>query len=151
MEVTDYIDLLKYSDFTKDEYKKIINFCNLKIFYSQTNKLKLFVTNEIKNSKYNYLDHFEKTDFLNFIKRIVFINNNFVFDNNIVYKTILFEYQRCKYKLFKKINQNKEITFYFIETKNSFEENVNNFIKELHFLFCCNLLVNFFKDLLELF
>jgi len=104
MEVSDFIELLRYSEFEQKDYGQIINFCNIKINETIKNKVNLFVKKELNNPRYPYLDFIEKTDFLNFIKRTTFISLKLYKSNDDIYQIILFEYQRNKYNIIKKID-----------------------------------------------
>jgi len=147
MEVTDFIDLLRYSEFEKKDYEQLINFCNIKIYETVKNKVNLFLRNEINNPRYSYLDFIEKTDFLNFIKGITFISLKLYKSNDDIYQIKLFEYQRNKYKIIKKIDIYNEIQFIFNNNDKTFEENIKEFIIKNKFNFCQELLISFFIDL----
>lgn len=151
MEVTDFINLLRYSEFKQEEYGQIINFCNIKIHETVKNKVNLFVKNEIKNPKYPYLDFIERTNFLDFIKRMTFISLKLYKSNEDIYKIILFEYNRNKYNIIKKIDIHNEIEFIFINNNKTFAENIKEFIIKNKFNFSKELLIDFFIDLFNQF
>jgi len=147
MEVSDFIKLLRYSEFEQKDYGQIINFCNIKINETIKNKVNLFVKKELNNPRYPYLDFIEKTDFLNFIKRTTFISLKLYKSNDDIYQIILFEYQRNKYNIIKKIDIYNEIEFIFNNNNKTFAENIKEFIIKNKFNFSKELLIGFFIDL----
>ncbi len=147
MEVSDFIELLRYSEFEQKDYGQIINFCNIKINETIKNKVNLFVKKELNNPRYPYLDFIEKTDFLNFIKRMTFISLKLYKSNDDIYQIILFEYQRNKYNIIKKIDIYNEIEFIFNNNNKTFVENIKEFIIKNKFNFSKELLICFFIDL----
>jgi hypothetical protein len=147
MEVSDFIELLRYSEFEQKDYGQIINFCNIKINETIKNKVNLFVKKELNNPRYPYLDFIEKTDFLNFIKRMTFISLKLYKSNDDIYQIILFEYQRNKYNIIKKIDIYNEIEFIFNNNNKTFAENIKEFIIKNEFDFSGELLIGFFIDL----
>jgi len=147
MEVSDFIELLRYSEFEQKDYGQIINFCNIKINETIKNKVNLFVKKELNNPRYPYLDFIEKTDFLNFIKRTTFISLKLYKSNDDIYQIILFEYQRNKYNIIKKIDIYNEIEFIFNNNNKTFAENIKEFIIKNKFNFSKELLIGFFIDL----
>jgi hypothetical protein len=147
MEVSDFIELLRYSEFEQKDYGQIINFCNIKINETIKNKVNLFVKKELNNPRYPYLDFIEKTDFLNFIKRMTFISLKLYKSNDDIYQIILFEYQRNKYNIIKKIDIYNEIEFIFNNNNKTFAENIKEFIIKNKFNFSKELLIGFFIDL----
>lgn len=152
MEIKDIVDLIKNSEFDDNEYRKIINLCNMKINFISINKMKDFALDEIKNSNYNYLDNNERIDFVNFIKNITFINLKVEIMNNNIQYNILFEYKRDKYQIIKKLDFNKNDIYNFVGNNTyNFDENISKFIKENKFNFREELLRNFFIDIINIF